>query len=54
MVPRADLGTTRQAVFPAQAGIHLDSHGMFAKAKWVPACAGMTAREKESGFPLFL
>src|SRR6478736_1459261 len=27
---------------PAQAGIHLDSGASWQRAKWIPACAGMT------------
>jgi len=39
------IPATDQVVFPAQAGIHLDFNDVFSKTKWIPACAGMTARK---------
>jgi hypothetical protein len=40
-----------QVVIPANAGIHFDSNGEFSDARWIPACAGMTAEAKDQRWP---
>ncbi|TXI76141.1 MAG: hypothetical protein E6Q43_02525 [Dokdonella sp.] len=45
------LGEVVQVVIPANAGIHFDSNGAFSNARWIPACAGMTAEAKNQRWP---